>query len=109
MEKKLPKVYHNTINKELNNNEDVYYSANKGEDIKMENSKQKKDISVKKSIKQKINEIFASPNYIYKASVIIKTNDGVISKRIIGRNQKYLITMENETILIDDIQDINIK
>lgn len=107
MNKKLPEVFHNTIDKKLNNNKDVFYSANNNEN----NNKKNKDnnITSNKSIRQKINEIFASPTYVYKANVIITTKDGIISKKIIGRNMKYLITMDNETIPIDDIIDINIK
>ena len=108
MDKKLPEVFHNTINKRITNNEDVYYSANKEVGKKIDT---KKDITNnnKINIKRKINEIFASPNYVYKANVNIVTNDGIINKKVIGRNQKNLITMDNEKINIDDIIDINIK
>ncbi len=105
MKKKLPEVFHNNIDKKLYNNEDVFYSVKDNKIIdKKEN--QKNDTTIKKSIKQKINEIFASSSYVYKANVVIKTNDGTIRKRIIGRNSKYLITMDNEKILINDIIDI---
>ena len=95
-------------NKRITNNEDVYYSANKEVGKKIDT---KKDITNnnKINIKRKINEIFASPNYVYKANVNIVTNDGIINKKVIGRNQKNLITMDNEKINIDDIIDINIK
>lgn len=107
MNKKLPEIFHNTIDKKLNNNEDVFYSAKNNEEIKEEKKTNK--INYKKSIRQKINEIFASPSYVYKASVIIKTKDSTINKRIIGRNSKYLITMDNEKIDIDNIIDIEIE
>lgn len=107
MNKKLPEIFHNTIDKKLNNNEDVFYSANNNEEIKEEKKINK--INYKKSIRQKINEIFASPSYVYKASVIIKTKDNTINKRIIGRNSKYLITMDNEKIDIDNIIDIELE
>ena len=107
MNKKLPEIFHNTIDKKLNNNEDVFYSAENNDEIKEEKKTNK--INYKKSIRQKINEIFASPSYVYKASVIIKTKDSTINKRIIGRNSKYLITMDNEKIDIDNIIDIEIE
>ena len=105
MNKRLPEVFHNDIIKKLNNNEDVFYSAKDNIEIK-EDKTVKKDITIKKSIRQKINEIFASSNYIYKANVIMKTKDGIINKRIIGRNSKFLITMDNDKIPIDNIIDI---
>ena len=72
-----PKVFRNTINKSIKNNENVFYSKNEV----------KNEIKESKNIIQKINEIFASPNYIYKANVKIKTNDDIITTRIIGRNK----------------------
>lgn len=108
MNKKLPEVFHNSIDKKLNNNEDVYYSANNSND-EINKKEEKNNLNTKKSIRQKINEIFASPTYIYKASVKITTNDEIINKRIIGRNNKYLITMDNEKIPIENIIDIEIE
>ena len=97
MNKKLPEIFHNKIDKKLNNNEEI------------KEEKKINKINYKKSIRQKINEIFASPSYVYKASVIIKTKDNTINKRIIGRNSKYLITMDNEKIDIDNIIDIELE
>ena len=110
MNKKLPEVFHNSIDKKLSNNEDVFYSAKDNDDmITNKDNKVNKNISINKSIRQKINEIFASSSYVYKANVVIKTNDKTINKRIIGRNSKYLITMDNEKIDIDNIIDIEIE
>lgn len=89
----LPKVFHNNESKKFTNNKDVFYSKNSTEtDIK--------------TIYQKINDIFSSPNYIYKANVEISLKDKTIIKRIIGRNKDYLITMDNDLIKISDILDI---
>lgn len=95
--KELPKVFHNKVNKNFNNNRSFYYSNN--EPIEEE----KKDT---KTITQKINDIFSSPNYIYKANVEITLKDKKIVKRIIGRNKNYIITMDNDLISINDIIDI---
>ena len=95
--KDLPKVFHNKINKKINNNSNVFYSSNK-------NSSE--DKSNEKNIIQKINQIFSSPNYVYKANVEITLKDKKIEKRIIGRNRNYIITMDNDLIPIVDIIDI---
>ena len=86
----------NKIDKVINNNEKVYYSNLKEKEVKKNT----------KSIYQKINEIFSSRNYIYKADVVITTNTGEVKKRVIGRNNKNLITDQNEVIPIDSIVDI---
>lgn len=94
--KDLPKVFHNRLDKKFNNNESVYYSDR---DIK-------NDTIDNRTVLQKINDIFASPNYVYKANVEITLKDKKINKRIIGRNANYLITMDNNLIPITDIIDI---
>lgn len=105
MEKKIPKVFENKVNSHGNNN-DVFYSHDNFEE---KGDVKKEGISVKKNINQKINDIFNSSSYVYKADVLIKTKNGDISKRIVGRNSTYLITMDNELIPISDIIDIESK
>nr|MBP3258559.1 hypothetical protein [Bacilli bacterium] len=94
-------LFINKINKVIKNNEHLYYGKNDDEIKKSEG----KDIN----IRQKINDIFKSKNYIYKADVIIKTNKGEIKTSIIGKNSKNLITNESELIPIADILDIEIN
>lgn len=110
MQKKLPKVFANDIN-EVNNNSRIFYSADSIE--KVDDRSSNKLESVKKlkgkSILQKINEIFNSPYYIYKADVDITLDSGKVTKKIIGKNSKNLITIENELISIDSIRDIEFK
>ena len=96
------KVFANKINKNIRNNESVYYS-NLSETTNSIDPKEKRNT---KNIYQKINDIFNSRNYIYKADVIITTSSGEFKKRIIGRNSQYLITSENELIPIVEIKDI---
>lgn len=101
MEKKIPKVFQNDIDKDISNNDKYYYSANK--------SKKEKTVNKPININKKINEIFSAPTYVYKANVEIKTNNSTFTTKIIGRNKNYLITLDNKTIPINDIVDINMK
>lgn len=96
--KDLPKIFHNKIEKKINNNRNVYYSNSNTNNIKESRDN--------RTILQKINDIFSSPNYIYKANVEITLKDKKITKRIIGRNKNYIITMDNDLIPITDIIDI---
>ena len=95
--KDLPKVFHNKIDKKFDNNRNVYYSNNTYEEDRSIDTR---------SVLQKINDIFSSPNYVYKANVEITLKDKKITKRIIGRNKNYIITMDNDLIPITDIVDI---
>ena len=89
----LPKVFDSNTNKKFNNNKNTFYSK----DMSSINTK---------DIYQKINDIFSSPSYVYKANVEICLKDKTIIKRIIGRNKEFLITMDNDLIRISDILDI---
>ena len=104
MEKKLPGVFPGKVKKDSGNNKKVFYSSETENFINDKNVEPL--LKPEKNIKQKINEIFNSPNYIYKADVEIKLKDKTVVKRIVGRNNTHLITMENELIPINDMVDI---
>lgn len=105
---KLPEMYHNTINKNINNNEKYYTTINKKKDdnIIVNNRDIKKD---NYTVEQKIYNIFNSPNYIYKIDVTIITDNSTLNKRIVGKNKNNLITMDGEYIPINTIRDIYIS
>jgi len=95
MEKNLPRVYANPINKTLANNKDIFYSGEN--DVRSINT-----IDVTK----KINEIFASKTHVYKSKVRIKTNDDILEEVIVGRTGAYLLTLSGAKISIPTIIDI---
>lgn len=95
--KDLPKVFKTNMNKNFNNNDSVYYSRN---------SMNKEEVKDTRTVLQKLNDIFSSPNYVYKANVEITLKDKKLTKRIIGRNKDFIITMDNTLIPIKDIIDI---
>ena len=100
------KMYQNNNVKKFDNVQRVYSTMYKERNkIEKKNNKLISDYSLEK----KIRDIFNSPSYVYKVDVIIEMDDTVFEKRIIGMNKKNLITMENEYIPIDKIQDIYLK
>ncbi|MGE5456649.1 MAG: hypothetical protein ACM3O4_06085 [Ignavibacteriales bacterium] len=113
MEKKLPGVFANKNINNLNNNNKVYYSSKETIRNTVTPKKNKKDDRlpslIGQSVEQKINTIFNSVNYVYKAKVEITLEDGKVTKNIIGKNSNSLITMENELIPISKIIDIEYK
>ncbi len=107
MSKKIPKVFANDINTD-GNNKNVFYSKS-NESVEAKEEKIVFDDNSNKNVGQKINDIFNSSSYVYKADVVIKLKDEVVTKRIVGKNRTHLITMENELIPISDIVDIKRK
>lgn len=101
MNKELPKMYHNKINKTVNSIQKVYSSM---ENHKNNELRQNQYSSI--SIDQKIEQIFKEKDFVYKADVEIITDTETIKKRIVARNQNNLITIDNEYIPISIIRDI---
>lgn len=110
MNNKLPKIFANKIEKKIKNNKEVYISTSNQEKNLEENKKtEKKYEKMKdKTTEQKINEILKTNKYIYKIPVKITLKDKELITNIIGKNNKNLITLNNELIKIEDIKDIEI-
>lgn len=104
---KLPEMYHNAINKNINNNEKYFTTINKKKDDSIVRNKSIKNDNY--TVEQKIYNIFNSPNYIYKIDVTIITDNNTLKKRIVGKNKNNLITMDGEYIPINTIRDIYIS
>jgi len=116
MEKKLPNVYANKITKELKNNEKIHITKrtdNLKENLEEKTSSDeiiKLELSNKQTnIENTIKEIMKLKKNKYKIPVEITIEEDTVIKNIIGKNNKYLITIENELIPIKDIKYIKIK
>lgn len=94
---KKPSVFQNKINKKINNNSS--YAVTRSDEIILKEPK---------NINKKINDIFKSKNFVYKANVLITFNDRKENKIIVGINKNNLITIDNEIIPINEIVDIEI-
>ena len=98
--KELPKMYHNKINK-IGNVQKIYSTIGNF-DGDIDDNREYSHVSVD----EKINRIFSSNGFVYKADVVIVTNDGSFRKRVVARNRNNLITIDNEYIPISVILDI---
>ena len=95
MKKDLPSVYANPIDKEIRNNNDIYF----GKPIE--------DRSTNKvNVYEKINGIFASPHHVYKSNVSIYTRNGKINTTIVGKSGNFLLCLNGDRINMLDIIDI---
>ena len=86
---KLPKVFANPINKNINN-EQKYFKSDR-------------NISGGVSISD-IDNLLNSNRFIYRSKVRINGEEKVIIKRV----GDYLLTIDNERININDINDFKI-
>ena len=92
---KLPGVFANPVDKEFRNVQKEYRGI-----IRNEANDDKEPLMVK------INKIFSSKDFVYKARVMIKTINGNEEKVIVGKTNNALLTMSGERIKINDIYDI---
>ncbi len=92
--KKLPKVYVSPIDKDLQNNKQLFYS------------KLSEESQNTKSVIQKINDIFHSRNFVYKKDVLVTTKNGSKVISLVGRTNDALLSLDKEKILISDIIEI---
>lgn len=95
MEKDLPRVFVNPINKEINNNLDIYYK-----------DRGFKEVQNNIDITKKINQIFASASHVYTSKVKITTANDTFETTIVGKSGSDLLSLNGERIHIDSIQNI---
>lgn len=95
--KDLPKVSAFSINKKINNYQDSYYLRN-----------EQRSESNTVDVLNKINDIFVANNIITRKRVRIILKDDIVERTIIGRTNKYLLTLTGDKINIQDIRDIKI-
>lgn len=97
-----PKVFVNSINKNIKNNKESYhFRGNALDEIEII------DESMDIDINSKINDIFDSDTFVYKSSVEITLKDGSKTKEdIIAVRDSTLITLSNKKIKLSDIKDI---
>jgi len=93
--KKLPNIYKYNIERSVNNNKRVCHIKEKRE--------------VKKDSKTTLEELLASKEPFYDKRLIIETKDKLLETYIIAYNKNEIVTLNNETINIDDITNITFK
>lgn len=104
MNDKIPKIYKNKIDKlRTKVQKDFYYHS----DNEINNRTITPSKISRSELLDKINAIFKRPDFVYQADVIIMYKTGENKhKKIVGLKENYLITIDNEKIMLDDILDI---
>ena len=92
---KLPKVYVNPINHNIENAQQSYKSNMRG--ISLNN----KHIST-----NDVDKILNSKKHIYRSRVRLQIDNENFEKVIVSRNNDFLITIDNEKIPIKSINSI---
>ena len=91
---KKKKVYVNKIEKKIGNNQT---SCEVKEDVVTDNSL---------TVEEKLEKLFNTNGYIFNVDVKIITNDKTYQTKIASRVGNSLITLDNDVICLDDVNDI---
>ncbi len=103
MNKKVPKIFVNKINK-INNNKEVFYSYKNNNDFEYENKKETQTNEF--DIQNKIDKLFRTNDFVYKKTFHIKTKFSENDYIIISKSYDYLLTIDGNRIYIKNIIDI---
>lgn len=95
----LPKVFRNNKVVKPNNNMDKFYS--KGNSNIEINDNLKKVL-----LNKKIEDLFNPKTFIYKVKAAITLSNGDKEVTLIKKTNDYLLTINNEKLMINDIVDI---
>ena len=92
-----PEMYKCNIKKEFNNNRSIYASYKENNEVRVYDTSE---------VRKKINNIFTSNSFIYRTKVNMVIDNRVVTKKVIGVYNDNLVTIDNEHIPINIIQDI---
>lgn len=101
--KKLPKIYQNQIDKKFKNNNTVYYSNSNINNYKEYDNQ---DLN---TIMSTLESLTKEKGFIFNKPLLIKTKDKLYDTAIVKINTTNIITLNEDTIKIEDILSINRK
>lgn len=91
---KLPKIYKADISKKINNNKSVCH-------LKEEKTSNNNTLEV-------LDYIFNNNHYPYNIRVKIVTNNKEYDTYIISKDNRFIMTLDNDFIRISDIKNIEV-
>lgn len=97
--KKLPKIYKNSINKQINNNKNYCY-------INKDNVNEFVKEKTPSNIEETLSSIFKSTGYPYNIKVYIKTSNKEYNTYLVSRTNKTITTLDNDLIKINEIIEL---
>ena len=103
---KLPKVFVNKTSNKNVNNEQVFYSNDVSGVNDVSKTLDSSNVVNNLLVQKKINDIFNSPNFVYKVNVILTLKDGKREETLIAKTNDGVLTIDNRVIPIKDILGI---
>ena len=111
MDKKLPSIFKNEIDKKIDNNKKVFYSkyesignvVEKTSDVDSSN-----DRSVS-SLSSSLDELLKNNQFIFNVPVEISLKEEIVNTKIVSKVGDHLLTSSGKIINLEDVLLIRIK
>lgn len=115
MVKKLPSVFASPISRDISHNKRVFYSEKESPVITPVERKietlptvpQEQD--TRETVELELKKLFKSTNHIFNIPVEITTEEKVYETKIAGRVHNQIITIDNDSIPVDQIKSLKRK
>jgi len=104
MDKKLPSIFKNELNKKIDNNKNVFYSryesiGNVLESVDTTNGEDNRGVSLGNSL----DELLKNNQFIFNVPVEITTKEEVLNTKIVSKVSDHLLTSSGKVINLEDI------
>ena len=111
MDKKLPSIFKNQIDKEIENNKKVFYSkyetvSNVVEKTSEVNSSNDMKVS---SLSSSLDELLKNNQFIFNVPVEISLKNEILNTKIVSKVGDHLLTSNGKIINLEDVLLIKIK
>lgn len=116
MDKKLPSIFKNDLNKKIDNNKKVFYSRHEAVGNVIEKSSEVINNAIdtgntaeSRSLSESLDSLLKNNQFIFNVPVEISLKEGTINTKLISKVGNNLLTNTGETIKLEDILLIRIK
>ena len=111
MDKKLPSIFKNEIDKKIDNNKKVFYSkyesiGNVVEKTSEVDSSNDRSVS---SLSSSLDELLKNNQFIFNVPVEISLKEEIVNTKIVSKVGDHLLTSSGKIINLEDVLLIRIK
>lgn len=110
MDKKLPSIFKNEIDKKIDNNKKVFYSKYESIGNVVEKTSEVDSLNDRSvSLSSSLDDLLRNNQFIFNVPVEISLKDEIVNTKIVSKVGDHLLTSNGKIINLEDILLIRIK
>ena len=110
MDKKLPSIFKNEIDKKIDNNKKVFYSKYESVGNVVEKTSEVDSLNDRStSLSSSLDELLKNNQFIFNVPVEISLKEEIVNTKIVSKVGDHLLTSSGKIINLEDILLIRIK